>query len=268
MDTWELIEHSLSNTINSPVSIFSKRSMPGGCINEAYSIKIDNGQQFFVKTNSSQFFPQFETEALALNEIVNTKTLHAPRPICHGANNAISFLILEYIQAGQPREASWSDLGKGLAAMHASISTSFGWHCDNVIGATPQPNPQTKEWIDFFRIHRLGHQFRLCSEKGLTIKNSDTLLSNLPSFFIGHSPQPSLLHGDLWSGNTGFDNTGSPFIFDPCCYYGDREADLAFTEFFGGFHREFYISYQDAWPLNEGYIIRKHLYNNKGFFEQ
>ena len=86
-------------------------------------------------------------------------------------------------------------------------------------------------------------------------------MADLDLFFSGYSPVPSLLHGDLWGGNYAFDSAGRPVIFDPAVYYGDREADLAMTELFGGFNREFYAGYQKAWPLDAGYEVRKVLYN-------
>ena len=64
-----------------------------------------------------------------------------------------------------------------------------------------------------------------------------------------------------WSGNAGFLPDGAPALFDPAVYYGDREADLAMTELFGGFPRQFYAAYEAAWPLAPGYERRKHLYN-------
>ena len=70
-----------------------------------------------------------------------------------------------------------------------------------------------------------------------------------------------MLHGDLWGGNIGYDDGGNPVIFDPAVYYGDREADLAMTELFGEFGRAFYDAYNDAWPLDRGYAVRKTLYN-------
>ena len=69
------------------------------------------------------------------------------------------------------------------------------------------------------------------------------------------------MHGDLWSGNYGISRDGEPVIFDPAVYFGDREADLAMTELFGGFGSEFYAGYQAAWPLDAGYQQRKTLYN-------
>ena len=89
----------------------------------------------------------------------------------------------------------------------------------------------------------------------------ETLLKNLEFFFNGHSPHPSLLHGDLWGGNASCDTNGRPFIFDPASYYGDRETDLAFTYMFGGFTASFYDSYQKTFPLSPGFEVRKILYN-------
>jgi len=74
-------------------------------------------------------------------------------------------------------------------------------------------------------------------------------------------PSPSLLHGDLWCGNHAHDREGHPLLFDPAVYYGDREADIAMTELFGGFHRAFYDAYHTAWPLPAGYPVRRALYN-------
>ncbi len=78
---------------------------------------------------------------------------------------------------------------------------------------------------------------------------------------IDHAPVPSLLHGDLWGGNFGASDDGIPVIFDPACYFGDREADMAMTELFGGFGADFYAAYQAVWPMDDGYRTRKTLYN-------
>ena len=101
---------------------------------------------------------------------------------------------------------------------------------------------------------RLRPQLDLAAQNGFRIP--------LPPLKLleGHRPQASLLHGDLWSGNTGFTPEG-PVLFDPAVYYGDREADLAMTELFGGFPVEFYSAYNEIWPLEQGYERRKPMYN-------
>lgn len=261
METWAPIEHSLSEALETPVSINSKHSISGGCINNAYAIETNKRHRFFVKINHASSLGCFQSEALALNEIANTKTIRVPTVIGVGSSNTQAFLILEFILEGNATAKGWELMGENLARMHRTSSEKFGWSEDNVIGTTPQPNNQKETWIDFFREQRLLHQIKLCHSKGFSLNNADLLLEKLDCFFIGYKPSPSLLHGDLWSGNAAFDSKGVPFIFDPCSYYGDRETDIAFTEFFGGFKQEFYLAYNEHWPLHSGYQLRKTLYN-------
>ena len=140
-----------------------------------------------------------------------------------------------------------------LAKLHRTTGPRFGWHRDNWIGGTPQTNTWHDGWAGFFRECRIEPQLALARKNGYPLTFSSDLLR-------GHEPRPSLLHGDLWSGNAGFIDEG-PVIFDPAVYYGDREADLAMTELFGGFPLEFYAAYEKAYPLDAGYEQRKHLYN-------
>jgi protein-ribulosamine 3-kinase len=136
----------------------------------------------------------------------------------------------------------------------------FGWDHDNWIGATPQVNTWKEQWVQFFAECRLGPQIKWARNRGLPLSQAGELIESLPDFFDTYAPVPSLLHGDLWSGNAGFLADGTPVIFDPASHYGDRECDLAMTEMFGGFPGEFYRSYNAEWPLHTGYRIRKQLY--------
>jgi fructosamine-3-kinase len=135
---------------------------------------------------------------------------------------------------------------------------------DNTIGSTPQKNTPRQDWVAFWREQRLGYQLQLAARQGhggALQRQGEQLLEYLPDFFTDHRPQASLLHGDLWSGNYSIDSQGQPVIFDPAVYFGDREADLAMTELFGGFGAEFYAAYNSSWPLEPGYAVRKTLYN-------
>jgi fructosamine-3-kinase len=148
--------------------------------------------------------------------------------------------------------------------MHRVAAARFGWHRDNTIGATPQRNDWTADWLEFFVRHRLGFQLDLAERSGhggRWIEQGRELCEHAGAFFSGCAPQPSLLHGDLWGGNWAADASGAPVIFDPATYYGDREADLAMTHLFGGFGREFYAAYEAAWPLDHGANARRNLYN-------
>lgn len=205
----------------------------------------------------------FEAEAAGLQEIRNSRTLRAPAPICWSGNTSEAWLVLEYVEM-RGESGSGAALGEGLAAMHHVSSGEFGWTCNNTIGATPQINARSSNWIDFWRKHRLGYQLQLAKANGYSGRlqtQGERLMGQLDCFFPDGQPAVSLLHGDLWSGNYNFDETGQPVIFDPAVYYGDRETDIAMTELFGGFPGSFYAAYRSAYPLDADYATRKTLYN-------
>ncbi len=234
--------------------------MGGGCINQTYRLA-DKRQSYFVKINSAALIPMFEAEAAGLEEIAKTNTIRAPIPICLGSSGNNAYLVLEYIKMSTNGDMELA--GRSLALMHRKIGGGFGWYRDNTIGSTHQSNNLSTDWIEFWCEHRLGHQLRLANQLGhggRLLDSGEKLMDMLPHL-IGHKPQPSLLHGDLWGGNISFDDKGAPVIFDPAVYYGDREADIAMTELFGGFGSRFYSAYNEEWPLDQGYTSRKTLYN-------
>jgi protein-ribulosamine 3-kinase len=153
---------------------------------------------------------------------------------------------------------------KAYRSMSGVETSRFGFAQNNFIGTTPQPNAWKDNWPDFWREHRLGFQLRLAAQNGYggQLQSLGEKLSDaLPAFFAGYTPQPSLLHGDLWSGNHAYLQDGTPTIFDPATYYGDRECDIAMTELFGGYPADFYAAYRAAYPLDAGYATRRDLYN-------
>jgi protein-ribulosamine 3-kinase len=172
--------------------------------------------------------------------------IRAPEPYRYGA----TFIEMEHLDLGGP--ADWPGMARMLAALHRHTGPRFGWETDNWIGLAPQRNGWNADWAAFFVERRLAPQLATAGMK-IDLEKAKRLLE-------GHRPQASLLHGDLWSGNAGFTSDG-PVIFDPAVYYGDREADLAMTELFGGFPATFYAAYDRDYPLAEGYAERKPLYN-------
>jgi len=255
----------------------------GGSINETCRLEGTDGSRYFLKLNDVRHLPMFIAEAAGLDAIAATQTIRAPHPIAYGSANAHSFLVLEYLELGSRGNARL--LGEQLAALHrctslplpcreragervdtllSPTSSCFGFAQDNFIGTTPQPNAWTDDWVMFWREQRLGFQLRLAAQNGYGGRLQtlgEKLLNALPAFFESYTPQPALLHGDLWSGNHAFLADGTPVIFDPAPYYGDRECDLAMTELFGGYPADFYAAYRAAWPLDAGYAARKDLYN-------
>ncbi|MBD5778945.1 fructosamine kinase family protein [Pelagicoccus sp. NFK12] len=261
MSDRHLIEAALSEHSGRPFTIESQQSIGGGCINDAYRIQGNDGPSYFVKANNKSFLPAFASEANALRELAATQTVSVPEVIDAIEGENQSYLILEYIEARSSQSGNWETLGHQLAQLHKIEQPHFGWQENNLIGATPQPNPRSQAWPEFFRERRIQHQLALCARRGYELPHAEQLLEAIPSFFENYTPYPSLLHGDLWSGNVSFSSDGSPFIYDPASYYGDREADIAFTEFFGGFPKKFYQAYHEKLPLDSGYERRKTLYN-------
>ncbi len=241
-----------------------KSSVPlaGGDINSAFCLKgID--KRYFVKLNRLDLLPMFESEWDGLQELAKTQVIRVPRPVVYGKTDDCAYLVLEYIDFGHAKKASQRLLGQQLAHMHRQPQAYFGWHRDNTIGSTRQINTKRNDWLDFWREHRLGFQLALAAKNGFGGKlqnDGERLCQNLAGLF-GDKPKPSLLHGDLWAGNAASDMQGLPVIYDPACYYGDREADLAMTELFGGFSADFYAAYNEIYPLKSGYETRKMLYN-------
>jgi fructosamine-3-kinase len=234
----------------------------GGCINEAVCLEGD-GRRYFVKLNTADRLDMFEAEAAGLDVLHASGTVRVPRPLCLGAEDGRSWLVLEFISLGGGSRTAASMLGEQLAAMHRCSSRTHGWDRDNTIGATPQPNAQSRDWVTFYREQRLGYQLELAASNGAPrslTSAGERLLERLEFFFQDYRPEPSLLHGDLWGGNWACDGSGRPVIFDPAVYYGDRETDIAMTELFGRFEAGFYRAYQSAWPLDSGYASRKTLY--------
>jgi fructosamine-3-kinase len=222
----------------------------GGCIHECWRVWID-GKDWFLKYNSIKHEDAFAAEADALAGL-REAGYRAPLPQSHGVAAGRAYLLMEFLDL--KGRIDFPALGRMLAQAHRGIGPAFGWDRDNYIGATPQANGWSDDWARFWRERRMQPQLELAKRNGFSLP--DVPLQVLQ----GHAPQPSLLHGDLWSGNVSFMPIG-PVVFDPAAYYGDREADLAMTELFGGFPREFYEAYNQAFPLAAGYEQRKHLYN-------
>ncbi len=237
-------------------------SAGGGCINRCYRLRDQSlGRSFFVKRNRSELLRMFETEADGLRAIQKTGTIAVPRPICHGRAGPDAYLALEWLDLGGRGSGNWAEMGRALARLHQTEQGNrFGWGSDNYIGATPQINGWSPRWPDFFAHERLGYQVKLARERGLRLNGFEALVDVLP-VILDQETRPSLVHGDLWSGNAGFTAAGQPVIYDAAVYLGDREVDLAMTELFGGFPRGFYRGYEEVFPLRPGYERRRTAYN-------
>lgn len=261
LQMWNQIAAHISQVTGVEFHPNHRRTVGGGSINQAYALSNDD-RAYFVKLNQSSQIAMFEAEARGLQQIYNSKTIRVPQPICWGVVERSAYIVLEWLDLGYGDHQAWEDMGRNLAAMHQVTSNNgFGWDQNNTIGSTPQINTWTENWVEFFTEHRLGYQFRLANRRGGQFPKQDRLLATIPEILKGHNPVPSLVHGDLWTGNAAVTKYGEPVILDPATYFGDREVDLAMSELFGSFPPNFYSAYNAEFPLEPGYKRRKILYN-------
>ena len=243
----------------------SQRDMPrpvgGGDISAAWRVKSQNGS-VFLKTGPASSYEMFLAEADGLGELATADAVLVPKVLGCIQSASESLLALQWIDFDLPGPDTEKLLGRQLAKQHRCCNDRFGWHRDNTIGATPQRNQWSDDWIEFLTEHRIGFQLALAAENGYTgelQREGHKIISDLGQFFSGYWPEASLLHGDLWGGNWA-SSSAIPVIFDPAVYYGDRESDIAMTKLFGGFSAAFYRAYEDAWPLAPGSEKRMLIY--------
>jgi len=258
---WNSINIALQGCGISIDTTHRPQAIGGGDISAAWTSQSADGP-IFLKTGHASAFAMFEAEAEGLRELAGAKAIRVPRVLAVARHDTGALIAMEWLELGSAVADTQRILGRQLAELHRHTHERFGWSRDNTIGLTPQHNDYADRWPDFFREQRLEYQLRLASENGFGGELQTTgqaLLTNLDRFLESHSPDASLLHGDLWGGNWSSVN-GQPVIFDPAVYYGDRETDLAMTRLFGGFSADFYRAYESSWPLNEGYEQRILLY--------
>lgn len=265
------LNNALESLFGEDTKIMQSDRVFGGDINDAYSLTLSNGERIFMKTNTIKNAAFFQAEALGLQAIAQTGCIGTPRILGSGTQagtNGYAFLLLEWIDGKPPVKDYWELFAGQLSKMHQAPTKDFvpngnyGFLQDNFIGAGPQCNAARDSWVTFFRDCRLEPQFRMADRyfDAADRKRILTLLDHLENYLI-EPDFPSLLHGDLWSGNFMTGSDGRAWLIDPAAYVGHAEADLAMTELFGGFSPIFYAAYREAYPLQPSYKDRRDLYN-------
>ena len=239
--------------------VISQKPVGGGCINNGMVLKTSTGESFFLKINPTAPADMFEREAQGLDALNIPGGPTIPISYLH----SVDFLLMEDLAPASRSAQYWEDFGRSLATLHNQRSTQYGYEADNYIGSTPQPNPWTEDGFEFFSQSRLLYMSNLASNKGLLSQPDREKILSLSSRLRSLVPEqpPSLLHGDLWSGNAMTDHNGDPAIIDPAVHYGWAEAELAMTSLFGSFPSRFYHAYQEIHPLEPGYGDRFPFYN-------
>ncbi|HIY93683.1 fructosamine kinase family protein [Companilactobacillus sp. HBUAS56275] len=230
------------------------QAVSGGDINLAFKVVSDTGEYFLkVQPNNNEGFFDHEIESLNLiNSVAN-----APKVIRSGTFQDNGYLVLDYIHFGT---GSQYDLGRLVAKMHQRHSLRFGLGHDVLNAKNPKINTWRANWGDFYIQQRLNVLINEVQKKGLWNDDRDKLMrqfeEKLTDYYQVHPITPSLMHGDLWNGNVGFQQNHQPILFDPDVFFGDREMDIAMTLLFGGFNEEFYQGYQDLYPLDKDWQRR------------
>lgn len=212
--------------------------MGGGSICEVWRARLTDGPDVVVKR--APYPAEVEADGLrALDEA------GAPVPEVLAADGDV--LVLAHV-SGPP---DWPALGAALAELHRHTGASFGWHRDNLIGSLPQRNTPSERWPDFYAEHRIRPFLDALPAE--VRRRLETACDGPLQELLDHDPPASLVHGDLWSGNV----VDGRWLIDPAVCRADREYELAFMEFFGGFPAELTDAYTAEWPLDDGWQARR-----------
>ena len=243
--------------------MINREPLTGGEINKAFKLVLNDGSHLFIKENTRENLPFFRTEFRALLEMRRVGTIGIPEPLAFGVEGDRSFLILPFLQSGTRNEFFWQIFGEELARFHLTERESrFGFFEDNFIGFSEQPNGWMDDWVEFYRVRRLDYQISKASSyiDGAMSRTLLRLLDRL-DYYLPVPGRPSLLHGDLWSGNILTGEDGKAWLIDPAAYYGHPEADLAMIQLFGMPPEDFFRSYHSLYPIEKDFGERKDLYN-------
>ncbi len=264
----EISDRLIEEVSGEPIRIKNVTPVFGGDINSSYRITLADGRSLFIKTNTKEAYDNFEAERIGLDAIHATGTIKVPKLIGSGLADDGAFLLMEFVEPSGRKKDFWENFGHALAGMHKAGTSQFvkdgkfGFDSDNYIGSSRQINTPKDSWITFFRECRLLPQIKRAERyfDDREMKQFDYLLSHLDDLII-EPDAPSLIHGDLWSGNFITGDDGEAWLIDPAVYVGDPEADIAMTELFGGYDFRFYESYKESGLLRAGYSDRRDLYN-------
>lgn len=255
---WSAISRLLSEQLGN-AEILQRTALRGGDVHPTWHIRYGE-YDVFVKSNHRDMLSLFTWEADQLELLARSQTVRVPKVYGVGSDREDSFLLLEYLPV-KPLDAhsAWQ-LGQQLARLHQwSEQPHFGLDFDNNITTSPQPNSWLRRWSVFFSEQRIGWQLQLAAEKGVLYGDMDLIVDCVKQALASHHPQPSLLHGDLWPANCAGGSNG-PWIFDPACYWGDRECDLAMLPWYSQLPPQIYDGYQSVWPLPHGFLQRQPIY--------
>lgn len=263
------IDRMIQTLVDDVDDVDNVQAIGGGCISDAFRarVRLTDGRMvtWFVKTNDANFAPNFASEEYGLRLLRDAGVVRVPSSIARGVAMGRSTLILEWIDRGSSRGDDFAEFGRQLASLHRqTLGDAIGLDSDNHLGASPQVNSSCRSWPEFVAENRIGFQLRRAVDGRLASdrlrRDVENVIASIDGLLVGRQNRTSLLHGDLWSGNYWFDQTGRPVLIDPAVYYGCREAEFGMIRLFGGCPAEFFDAYQDSLPMPDGWQRRTSVY--------
>ncbi|MCA0199335.1 MAG: fructosamine kinase family protein [Proteobacteria bacterium] len=237
-------------------AVVREQDLAGGCIADVRRLTLADGRDVVAKVGQGLALEGFMLSYLAE---------HSRLPVPEVFFSAEDLLLMDYLPtSGSLSDASQEDAADHLAALRGVTGPAFGFARTTVIGGLKQPNDQAPSWLEFFREQRLMymteaavHMKKLPPEVALRIAKLAERLDR----WIDESAKPTLIHGDMWTGNVLVNGDRIAGFVDPAIYYADPEIELAFSTLFGTFSEAFFKRYAEHHPLRPGFEERKDLYN-------
>lgn len=252
----EVSERLRSELHLQPAQSLEVKPVGGGSINQSYVVKIRDDWRVFVKVNDRLRYPLlFNKEKAGLELLSAMANISVPEVLLCVETDRYQLLMLQWVEAMEPGDAFWKKLGSDLARLHQVREEFYGLPYDNYIGSLIQENGKENNWNEFFLRHRLLPQLQIAIRRGMLDQRHELAVKELLEKMKGlfEDGKPSLLHGDLWSGNYLCGPDEEPYLLDPAVYFGHRSMDLGMTTLFGGFDRLFYEAYDYHFPLSPHY---------------
>ena len=257
MNNIETAKQIIKQELNSNIKKVSQ--LGGGSINSVFLVELEKSK-IVLKINDSLRFPgMFENEKKGLLKL-NASGVQTPQVIFERSKDNLAFLALEYIPNGN--FGNWELFGEKLAVLHMNKNEFFGLDYDNYIGSLRQINKKENNWKGFYSNQRLLHLTKFAFDEELLSKTDSKKMEKICLKLDTYIPftEPSLIHGDLWSGNLIFDQQGKPVFIDPAIYYGHPEMDWAMLSLFGSCPETAMKSYCNIIPLENNYFEREKIY--------
>lgn len=257
MNDWHLLEKLLSEQMDKDLKILHVTPLSGGDINDAYRLETNLAVYCLKINHKPNARANFEAEAQGLGMLAASDFI-VPKPLQFGQTENFAFLLMDFIESGKPGPDYWEIFGRQLANLHRISHTEFGLGTDNFIGYLPQSNRRHPSWANFYATERIFPLLQKAVEQNLLAKKYLPSELKWTDFFKSLFPEepPSLLHGDLWTGNKMVSKSGLPVLIDPAVYFGHREMDLGMMQLFGGFDSRLFAAYHEIYPLKEGWKSR------------